>query len=247
MTGHAERGHHAQRRRGRRRLPRAESREPEGAVPDDRRPPPPRARPLLLGRAHSTTARGCAPFRELFGDERADYAAALQKHYADGPPPDWATRHHQLLRGVAPVGGLGRDLGALPALRARRWKRSRASASAPTRRRCKVTPFTPDVLYRHGRDARRTSSFLAWINAWVVLTAVLNETARSMGQPDIYPFVLNRTGGDQAALHPVRDRGPGDRRRAGGTPAAAGGAAGLTAPGCRAAPELAIIFPLMGT
>ena len=26
----------------------------------------------------------------------------------------------------------------------------------------------------------------------VVLAAVLNETARSMGQPDIYPFVLNR-------------------------------------------------------
>ena len=26
----------------------------------------------------------------------------------------------------------------------------------------------------------------------MVLTAVLNETARSMGQPDIYPFVLNR-------------------------------------------------------
>ncbi len=26
----------------------------------------------------------------------------------------------------------------------------------------------------------------------MVLTAVLNETARSMGPPDIYPFVLNR-------------------------------------------------------
>jgi hypothetical protein len=54
-----------------------------------------------------------------------------------------------------------------------------------------VTPFTPDVLYR--LDSRGNGErFLAWINAWVVLTAVLNETARSMGQPDIYPFVLNR-------------------------------------------------------
>jgi hypothetical protein len=27
----------------------------------------------------------------------------------------------------------------------------------------------------------------------VILTAVLNETSRSMGQPDVYPFVLNRS------------------------------------------------------
>ena len=32
-------------------------------------------------------------FRELFGDERADYGAALQKHYQDGPPPDWQHAH----------------------------------------------------------------------------------------------------------------------------------------------------------
>jgi len=28
-------------------------------------------------------------FRELFGDERKDYAQALQAHYMDGPPTDW--------------------------------------------------------------------------------------------------------------------------------------------------------------
>ena len=28
-------------------------------------------------------------FRELFGDERADYAEALAGHYAEGPPADW--------------------------------------------------------------------------------------------------------------------------------------------------------------
>src|SRR5262249_30415694 len=31
-------------------------------------------------------------FRQLFGDEREDYGAALQRHYADGPAPDW-TEH----------------------------------------------------------------------------------------------------------------------------------------------------------
>ncbi len=31
--------------------------------------------------------------RALFGDERDDYAAALDRHYRDGPPPGWAERH----------------------------------------------------------------------------------------------------------------------------------------------------------
>ena len=31
--------------------------------------------------------------RELFGDDRADYAEALKKHYAQGPPPDWMETH----------------------------------------------------------------------------------------------------------------------------------------------------------
>ncbi len=29
------------------------------------------------------------PFREMFGDERVDYAQALQAHYDNGPPADW--------------------------------------------------------------------------------------------------------------------------------------------------------------
>ena len=53
-----------------------------------------------------------------------------------------------------------------------------------------VTPFSRDVLYRHHGGAP-DESFLDWINAWVVLTATLNEVSRSMGQPDVYPFVMN--------------------------------------------------------
>ena len=30
--------------------------------------------------------------RELFGDEREDYGAALERHYETGPPPDWSQR-----------------------------------------------------------------------------------------------------------------------------------------------------------
>src|SRR6185436_17928775 len=33
-----------------------------------------------------------AGFRERFGDERADYDQARQRHYEQGPPADWGTR-----------------------------------------------------------------------------------------------------------------------------------------------------------
>jgi hypothetical protein len=32
--------------------------------------------------------------------------------------------------------------------------------------------------------------FLSFLNAWIELSAVMNEIARSMGQPDLYPFIL---------------------------------------------------------
>ena len=30
--------------------------------------------------------------RELFGDDREDYGAAMERHYASGPPADWPER-----------------------------------------------------------------------------------------------------------------------------------------------------------
>jgi hypothetical protein len=32
-------------------------------------------------------------FHTLFGDETIDYAAALQRHYDNGPAPDWAQHY----------------------------------------------------------------------------------------------------------------------------------------------------------
>ena len=34
-----------------------------------------------------------ADFRSLFGDERTNYGEALQRHYAEGPVPDWSQRY----------------------------------------------------------------------------------------------------------------------------------------------------------
>ena len=69
------RAHHARPGRGRRRLPRVAARAARRAVPHLARPPPARGRALLLGRAGRPRRAPIEAFRELFGDERADYAA----------------------------------------------------------------------------------------------------------------------------------------------------------------------------
>lgn len=122
-------------------------------------------------------------FRQLFGDERADYGAALERNYRLGPPPDWANWHvsayasshpwedwaetwaHYLHMVDALDTGLSFGLDADDV-------------------EVDVQPFDAAVL------SRPDPAFLKLVNAWVELTALLNEMSRSMGEPDFYPFVL---------------------------------------------------------
>lgn len=129
------------------------------------------------------------PYRALFGDERADYAAALRANYKKGPPPDWRDRFMSSYASAHPwedwaetwahylhvfdslrtALGFGLDLNDLEV---------------------EIEPFGRQDLYApDDPDAERV---LALMNGWVGLTMVLNEVARSLGQPDFYPFVLSR-------------------------------------------------------
>lgn len=128
-------------------------------------------------------------FRELFGDERQDYAASLKRNYEEGPPPNWADKHITSYASVHPwedwaetwahylhvVDSLDTALGF--------GLRGEEVESA-------VEPFTVDDLYDpKAPDAQRV---ILLVNSWVQLTTVLNEMARSMGQHDFYPFVMSR-------------------------------------------------------
>ena len=127
-------------------------------------------------------------FRALFGDERADYGAALQRHYAEGAPPDWpgafisayATSHpwedfaetfaHHLhiVDTLETAHALGLSIDARgvddPALRT-------------------------EVAF----DAYRVRDFDAIVAAWTPVSIALNSLTRSLGQQDAYPFVLSQT------------------------------------------------------
>ena len=53
-----------------------------------------------------------------------------------------------------------------------------------------LTPFIAADLDCTADNAE-AERFLAFVNRWVMLSSVLNVLARTMGQADIYPFVLN--------------------------------------------------------
>ena len=128
-------------------------------------------------------------FRELFGDERQDYAAALQRNYAQGPPPNWADNHISAYASVHPWEDWAECWAHL----------MHVVDSLDTALRFGLCgeeveqvyePFKVDDLYDpQVPDAQRV---VLLVNSWVQLTTVLNELARSMGQQDFYPFVLSR-------------------------------------------------------
>ncbi|WP_130431641.1 zinc-binding metallopeptidase family protein [Rivibacter subsaxonicus] len=129
-------------------------------------------------------------FRTLFGDERASYSEALRRNYEQGPPHDWvdhyisgyASSHpwedwaetwsHYLHITDTLETALGFGLDASDV-------------------ELESEPFGADAL-ETAFDPEATK-FLAFISAWVELSALLNELSRSMGQPDLCPFVLSRT------------------------------------------------------
>jgi hypothetical protein len=126
-------------------------------------------------------------FRALFGDERVDYAEALQRHYRDGAPPDWALRHVSAYAASHPWEDW-----------AETWAHYLHMVDVvdtalsfdidPRQAGIEAEPFGAQALWRAG--APDSQPFLDFVNAWAGLTAALNELSRSMGQPDFYPFVL---------------------------------------------------------
>jgi hypothetical protein len=135
------------------------------------------------------SSRWLEPYRALFGDERADYAAALRANYENGPPADWASRFISAYASTHPwedwaetwahylhvVDSLDTALGF--GLEAEDLE-------------AEVEPFTRGDLY--DPDDPAADGFLYFLNSWIEMTTVLNELARSMGQPDFYPFVMSR-------------------------------------------------------
>ena len=130
------------------------------------------------------------PFRALFGDERADYAAALRRHYEQGPPADWQQRHVSAYAASHPWEDWAETwahyLHMVDTVETAMSFGLEAEALEVD-----TEPFGTDVLEDRATEAG-AADFLDFVNAWVEITALLNEMSRSMGLHDFYPFVLSR-------------------------------------------------------
>jgi hypothetical protein len=128
-----------------------------------------------------------AHFRQLFGDERKDYAGALQTHYAIGAPFDWASRHVSAYASSHPWEDWAETWAHYMHMRdgmdTARSFGLEASSIVVDR-----VPFTLGALWDSKRPGAQV--YLDFINQWLNITAVLNELSGSMGERDFYPFVL---------------------------------------------------------
>ncbi|MGV3678164.1 MAG: zinc-binding metallopeptidase family protein [Acidovorax sp.] len=126
-------------------------------------------------------------FRELFGDERQDYAAALDTHYAKGGSGnDWFLNHVSAYAAAHPW----EDWAETWAHYLHMVDLLETAASYQTA----VTVPDPHMAMRHHVSdpfAARHPDFQDMVRQWVPLTLMLNSLNRSLGQDDAYPFALS--------------------------------------------------------
>lgn len=127
-------------------------------------------------------------FRAVFGDERADYAAALQQHHGAGPPADWNSRHVSAYASCHPWEDWAETWAHYLHL-VDTLDTARSFGFDGERVELDYERFEAAWLEDSG-DAD-PEPFLDLVNGWMELTGVLNELSRAMGLPDFYPFVLS--------------------------------------------------------
>jgi len=125
--------------------------------------------------------------RALFGDERLDYQEALDRHYAQGPPVQWRDEHVSEYATMHPAEDWAETFAHY--LHIRGVVHTAASWGLTVR---------GPVL--HGGGAQGLSVDPAALDAvdaeqllagWLPLSYALNAVNRSMGEEDLYPFVLS--------------------------------------------------------
>jgi hypothetical protein len=115
-------------------------------------------------------------FEQLFGDPDADYQAALDRHYSEGAPAGWEDTYVSSYATMHPAEDWAETFAHYLHIRDT-LDTAAAFAMAPA-------GATID------RALPGRAGFDRIIELWIPLTWALNMVNRSMGHPDLYPFVL---------------------------------------------------------
>jgi hypothetical protein len=126
------------------------------------------------------------PFRDLFGDERADYQEALKVHYAQGAPVDWEDRHISAYASTHPWEDWAESWAhVMHMVDALETAHAVGLSVRPAR------ADEPALVIPAKHSQARIGDFDQLISEWYALTYVLNNLTRGLGLPDAYPFVLS--------------------------------------------------------
>jgi hypothetical protein len=138
--------------------------------------------PILIAEQSAEQAR-C---RELFGDERQDYGQAMDRHYEQGPPAGWEQRFVSAYATMHPWEDFAETFAHY--LHIRDTLQTAAAYGVETR-----GPSIPtsDPVPLHADALAQQGDVASMLDAWIPLTYALNAISRSMGAPDLYPFVLS--------------------------------------------------------
>ncbi|MCB0214280.1 MAG: putative zinc-binding metallopeptidase, partial [Anaerolineae bacterium] len=122
-------------------------------------------------------------FRTLFGDEREDYGQALQRHYQSPAPSNW----QQNFVSVYAAAHAWEDWAETWAhyLHITDAIETAQEFGVSVRLQAVIGQGTPHITDLYNQP------FEHIVDAWLPLTYALNSINRSMGQPDMYPFVLS--------------------------------------------------------
>ena len=131
-------------------------------------------------------SRFLKPFRELFGDEQADYDHALENYYKGPAPANWQESHISAYATSHPWEDWAETwahfLHIQDALEV-------ANDFGLTGKRILLSETLKDG--KRSWLSSKQATFDEVIGSWSELVVALNSMNRSMGLPDLYPFVLS--------------------------------------------------------
>jgi hypothetical protein len=125
-------------------------------------------------------------FRQLFGDDRVDYQAALQRHYASGPPANWEAGFITAYATCHPWEDWAESWAHFMHMTDALETAAAVGLSLKPKRADEPRMATPPNPL-----SPRAHDFDRMVEDWLPLTYVLNNLNRGLGLPDSYPFVLS--------------------------------------------------------
>jgi len=140
---------------------------------------------FFLGRPDDDTIM--QELRRTFGDERADYAAALKRHYDNGAPADWNLAHVSAYATSHPWEDWAETWAQY--LHMRDGMETVQSFGWNTAPSIPFTPFTEQEIFDTAGPT--DFQFLKDFNDWLKLSPIINEMAAGLGHPNLYPFVFS--------------------------------------------------------